>query len=235
MTYRRVERQCPHCGTTFWVSRSKAARGQGRFCSMSCLTSFREAQHITRQCETCGNGFTFRRWELRGHAKRFCSKRCEGLARRAEQAGSFWSYVDRSDGPAACWVWQGRRTSHGYGRFSNPGEIEEAHRLAWQFTHGPIPSGLNVLHTCDNPPCCNPAHLWLGTHADNMRDMWQKDRHNAPVGEDHPQSKISNAAVAEIRARHRAGERQNALAAEFGVSGALVSQIVRGKARKRDH
>ena len=90
----------------------------------------------------------------------------------------FWSKVDRSgDG---CWEWQPKsRSSFGYGVMrigGTPGRLVGAHRLAWQYTYGPIPEGLCVLHGCDNPPCCNPAHLHLGTKADNMREKVERGR-----------------------------------------------------------
>jgi hypothetical protein len=75
--------------------------------------------------------------------------------------------------PDDCWEWRGNRNNRGYGKL---GKIY-AHRVAYELASGPIPSGLEVMHSCDNPPCCNPAHLSVGTHADNMQDMARKGRH----------------------------------------------------------
>lgn len=88
-------------------------------------------------------------------------------------AERLWSQVDRSGGPDACWLWQGHCDRGGYGRLAGA----RAHREAWVQTFGPIPDGLWVLHRCDNPPCCNPRHLFLGTPKDNTRDMMEKGRH----------------------------------------------------------
>lgn len=118
-----------------------------------------------------------------------------------------------------------------------------AHRFAWEITRGPIPDGLHVLHRCDNPPCCNPDHLFLGTHIDNVADMVAKGRgakgersgarlHPERVarGERNGTAKLTAAQVAEIRATPRKVGSQHALALRFGVSDATISMIVNGKA-----
>lgn len=91
----------------------------------------------------------------------------------------FWSKIDRSGGPAACWPWIAGHNRDGYGSFRVDDHTELAHRVAWAEANGPVPDGMDVLHTCDNPPCCNPRHLFLGTAADNARDSVAKGRHQA--------------------------------------------------------
>lgn len=96
-------------------------------------------------------------------------------AYRAAQAPRFWLRVDRS---GDCWRWTGTHKATGYGRLSWGGRrAAPAHRVAWELTHGVIPDGVHVLHRCDNPTCVNPAHLFLGTHADNMSDRREKGRY----------------------------------------------------------
>lgn len=104
------------------------------------------------------------------------AKTCIGC-RDADYVGRFWARVDQSGGPDACWLWLGKRIVSGrYGVvFINYHEIR-AHRYAFELTHGPIPTGLLVLHSCDNPPCVNPAHLRLGTSLDNARDTAARGR-----------------------------------------------------------
>lgn len=88
----------------------------------------------------------------------------------------FWRRVDRSGGPDACWPWMRVPSTGGYGLAKYKGRRRIASRVAWELTNGPIPGGMQVLHHCDNPPCCNPAHLFLGTVADNVADMIAKGR-----------------------------------------------------------
>ena len=92
----------------------------------------------------------------------------------------FWTHVDQSNGPDACWPWTAYRDRGGYGRMGiggQPSRLALSHRVAWEIAHGPIPAGLIVCHHCDNPSCCNPAHLFLGGQRDNMRDSAAKGRH----------------------------------------------------------
>lgn len=88
----------------------------------------------------------------------------------------FWPKVDQSAGEAACWPWQGAISSWGYGTVNFRGHGYGAHKLAWMMANGEVPEGLCVLHRCDNRPCCNPGHLFLGTKKDNGQDAKQKGR-----------------------------------------------------------
>ena len=95
----------------------------------------------------------------------------------------FWEKVDRSGGPDACWPWTASTCGGGYGQFRLAGRPQLAHRVAYEQLVGPIPNGRHVLHRCDTPLCVNPAHLFLGTHTDNMADMTIKGRQSR--GEKH--------------------------------------------------
>lgn len=88
----------------------------------------------------------------------------------------FWAKVDRSSGPDGCWPWTASRFTFGYGRFACQGRQHSAHRWVFEHLYGALPPGEIVRHDCDNPPCCNPAHLRSGTLADNNRDREERGR-----------------------------------------------------------
>jgi hypothetical protein len=165
--------------------------------------------------------------------RKLCGIACATEARIIPLAQRFWAKVDRSAGLGSCWLWTASRSRRGYGEIGRgrAGEgIILAHRLSWELHHGPIPTGLSVLHHCDNPPCVNPAHLWLGTHQDNQDDMIRKrrDRKRPLRGEEHHQAKLTNEQVLDIRRRLSARERQWRLAREFGVSCSTIQAIAHG-------
>jgi HNH endonuclease len=137
--------------------------------------------------------------------------------------------LDESTGPDRCWQWLGA-TRNGYGKIICQADHKRtyvtAHRLAWELFNGPIPPGLDVLHRCDNPACCNPAHLFLGTHSDNMRDREAKGRHNAPRGSNHGRAKLTEDDVRTIRRLVAEGTPQNVLARRYGVTTTILWLLV---------
>ena len=142
----------------------------------------------------------------------------------------FWEKVDRSGGPNSCWPWLAAKTKGGYGYFKTGSVMVGAHVFAYALLNGPGPNGLYTLHSCDNRPCCNPKHLFLGSHAQNQTDKLSKGRQSKGVGR--PQSKLSDEIVRGIRSRYKPRDPVDggsALAAEFGVHPAVVSFVVNGK------
>ena len=132
--------------------------------------------------------------------------------------------------PDDCWLWLGAKQGHGYGAFmvhSGDGTIG-AHRFAWTRANGPIPEGMHVLHRCDTPSCVNPAHLFLGTHAENMADRSRKGRQARLAGELAGMAKLNDVAVRVIRHLHARGVSTRALQEAYGITKSTVCQIVIG-------
>lgn len=133
----------------------------------------------------------------------------------------FWPKVDIR-GPEECWVFVGGRATNGYGRFDQ----RQAHRVAWTLSRGPIPGGLWVLHRCDNRPCCNPGHLFLGDRRDNTLDMWSKGRATPRArGEAAGRAILNRAQVLEIREAREKGEPIAVLMRRYGVAQSTISAI----------
>jgi hypothetical protein len=156
----------------------------------------------------------------------------------------FWSKVERR-GPDECWPWLGTQaTRGGYGRFQIGRRLLVASRVAFLLQHGIDEPDLFVCHTCDNPPCCNGAHLFLGTPAENTADAKSKQRLRGGVGERHgsrtqPDSRargervggarLTADAVAEIRRLYADGLTQAAIGARFGVTRECIGRITRAE------
>lgn len=129
----------------------------------------------------------------------------------------FLAQVDRRRGADACWPWKGK-TVEGYGYWAGEG----AHRIAYRLKHGSISEGAVIRHECDNPPCCNPAHLKAGTHADNHYDCVKKGRHAR--GESHGLAKLTEREVRLIR-EHKEGWTHAEIARAFQVSRSTVTRL----------
>lgn len=190
------------------------------------------------ECIHCGDVLIRREGEARTvfSRRRFCCVRC---ARRSIGANELrdqstpleavdrigWSVVD-----SGCWEWNGARNHHGYGIYGTrigdrkTGE-RLAHRLAYMAWNGDIEEGQHVRHRCDNPPCINPDHLELGTHADNMNDAKQRGR--TARGESHGRAKLTERDVLAVREASASGESYRSIGARYGVNKYTVGKIVR--------
>jgi len=146
----------------------------------------------------------------------------------SERIKAFWSKVDKS---GDCWEWTGAKYPKGYGRFKNGKRLVQAHKFAYEQEVGPT-GNLQVCHHCDNPGCVNPAHLFLGTQKENMRDCVNKGRCIRANGENHGNCKLTDAEVAEIRAKYKIWNySQRELGTEYGVSRRHICDLIRGKRR----
>lgn len=123
-----------------------------------------------------------------------------------------------------CWEWSGDRDKDGYGRVSVGSKNVFVHRLIYELCVSEIPMGMQVLHHCDNPPCCNPDHLFVGTNQDNVDDMTGKGRQRR--GEEIRTSKMTPETVRELRRRYSDGETVKLLAIEYGISEQSARHII---------
>ncbi len=148
-------------------------------------------------------------------------------------AERFWPKVHKTDG---CWLWTGARgNTYGHGSISVRRDNGKyfpvyAHRVAWEFEHGPIPDGLSVLHRCDTPRCVRIDHLFLGSQDDNLKDAAAKNRFNVPRP-NHPRRKLSDEDVVAIRQLRADGWTLERIGDAYGVTVPCISQIVRGLRR----
>jgi len=172
-------------------------------------------------CQCCGNPFLV--WTYR-HVKenrRFCSWKCRYSLTVNDR---FWARVIKGDG---CWGWAGHINTSGYGSFSVNKKTAVASRVSWQIHFGGIPDGMVVCHRCDNRPCTNPDHLFLGTVQDNNDDCTAKGRR--AMGANHGMSKLTPEIVVSLRLERARGVMLKDLSAKYGFSMAAISSAVTGR------
>lgn len=137
---------------------------------------------------------------------------------------------------SGCWEWQGCRNSDGYGSFRFGGKAMLAHRFSYEHHTAEIPKGMHILHHCDNPCCVNPDHLFVGTHSDNMKDMYAKGRHKKVrlFGEAHPSTSLSEGEVIGMRKMYNETPmKMKDIASHFGIKSGTVQAICAGNSWKQ--
>jgi hypothetical protein len=151
-------------------------------------------KRIPRTCECCGKGFDLPQWKLKGNRGKYCSRACKDASNYPPIEERFWAKVNRTE---TCWLWSGATDTCGYGvidgNLDGKSKKHTTHKVSYVLAFGPVPAGLHVLHRCDTPNCVRAkcgvpgcehlresedceSHLFLGTHADNMKDMSEKKR-----------------------------------------------------------
>lgn len=138
----------------------------------------------------------------------------------------FSKFVKKTD---TCWLWIGSKFENNYGKFWVSGKNRKAHRVSYEIHKGDIPKGMFVCHSCDNPSCVNPEHLFVGTPKDNTRDKFAKGRDNTPKGAGHYAAKLTEHDIPLIRQAHQEGFTQKVIATTFGVSNATIRDILTRK------
>lgn len=181
----------------------------------------RKFDGLQSECKTCRRNMNREYRRSNPHAK----AKAPALSEKQKQL--FWPKVDMT---GDCWIWTAGKLPSGYGRYLN----HFAHRVAYEITHGPIPDGLHVCHKCDNPSCCNPAHLFAGTAKDNMQDRERKGRGKGSVNiqkaiakrrSDYP-LRLTLPQIVDICQRDLSQRgAMVALAREYGIDHSLVRRI----------
>lgn len=151
--------QAPDCGKEFFLIAARVRQGKGKFCSPSCRDAWRSQPERPREFFV---------------AMSQQAKQSENYQPMRNDEADFWALVEKR-GSDECWPFRGQLDKDGYGQFQLKTR-RRAHRLVWEFVNGPIPAGMFACHHCDNPQCCNPAHLFVGTAADNAHDRDAKGR-----------------------------------------------------------
>lgn len=195
---------------------------------------------ISLSCKNCGKTFeTIPSVIARGRGK-FCNRLCCDKWKVNHVVERFWSGVNKFGHPKGCWIWTRYRDEDGYGHFNIHRKDILAHRFSWMIHNSlPIPDGMLICHDCDNPPCVNPDHLFIGTHQDNRQDAVNKGRtakgdksgmrlHPGLLqGEKHGNAKLTTEQVIEIRRlKHTLSSRQ--LSERHGVTQAYIRAIILG-------
>jgi hypothetical protein len=181
-----------------------------------------------KSCSICGGSY---------YAKGLCKSHYWMKARRDKNpTNSLYlspqQRLDKHSVPipeCGCFVWTGTLSKRGYGKIDVNGISYRAHRLAYELAYGPIPDGMVICHRCDNRACVNPAHLFLGTHADNIADRDKKGRNRQLFGAEQGHAKLTDADVLNIRADQRTHVE---IAKDYGVTWRNIGRIKRGETWK---
>lgn len=176
----------------------------------------------------CGNSRKFNGREILSGKYKSCG--CKSNPNRKEYLqnfkNKFWSKVIKKEN--GCLEWNGSKRNL-YGRIGYKGKILSCHRLSWEWQNGEIPKGLQICHKCDNPSCVNPDHLFLGSHTENMRDCFNKNRNNNRKGSNNSNSKLNEHIVSVIRNEYLKDITLNEISKKYNVSKSTISRILKNK------
>jgi hypothetical protein len=229
-----VLRKCPKCGHQRTPNEFYARNSACKPCVRDRASTRRRSLGIPKKdslrseelgkcCATCSATIPIRSIK-KYRASKYCRLECAIKARTEHPAERFGRSYDITD--SGCWEWTGKRMKFGYGWSFDGKKRQAAHRLSWLLHHGPIPGGLCVLHRCDNPPCVNPGHLFLGTKAENNWDKIAKGRARNAAGEAVSTHKLTADQVTCIIQDPRKNREISDL---YGVSVSTISAIKAGR------
>lgn len=183
--------------------------------------------HITKLCAHCGKEYGPGKYPQNFKRSVVCSYECMHAKKKfspEKRIAAFWAKVDKQED--GCWVYRGATDKWGYTHIGVEGRRKQAHRFSYELAHGTIPTGMLVLHSCDNPPCVNPAHLRLGTDADNRADAMARRR--IAYGERTRRNKLTaEAAKAALALKGTCSQRE--AAEQFNVSQGAIQALWAGR------
>lgn len=187
------------------------------------------SKRVQRECLYCGKSILVYASRVSKGNGKFCNLRCAGLMQvgHASLADRLWVNVQKTE---TCWLWTGKLNGGGYGTISRNRKPDGVHRIAWELANGPIPEGLQILHSCDVPNCVRNdgvnSHLHLGTQSQNMAEMADRGHH--------ADSRLTPELADQVRARYaEGGIYQRQLAQELGVAQTTISAVVLRKTWNR--
>lgn len=233
-----IQQICLFCGKEFITYPSRFTSDRGKYCSVVCRGLARRAKPVKRQCRYCSKEFDIiPRW-LKISKGWYCSQVCFRAARRGKETMPFaerlagWIKFPTNEGD--CAIWTGHTDKAGYGKISKlvDGKVisVRSHRAVYELYFGSLDSSVNVLHSCDNPPCCDIRHLFIGTQADNIKDKVSKGRQ--AKGEKNNHAKLTEREVEKIKFLIRKGNTLTSIAYRFDVTITAISEIKAGRTWK---
>ncbi len=197
------------------------------------------APRVIVVCDVCGASREILPCQIKNGQGRYCSRHCKYEAQRYQEdheaeVRRFWSKVDRSGGFEACWPFMPNRARRGYGVVAWRNKDVTPARVAYEIANG-VPPEHDACHTCDNPPCCNPAHIFDGTPKENRNDCEAKMRHN--YGERNGRHRLTEEEAKAIvaRASFRSSSERQEIAREFGISIGHLNDMISGRKWRHLH
>lgn len=228
-----IQRVCSSCGNKFLVSPSRIASERGKYCSIACRGIGKRAGQILRQCVYCGREFMASltsNWKNQRYCSRGCVMRHNGSKRKMPLEKRLISKINFSIDERECAFWTGSKDKFGYGKtykIVNGKRIDtHAPRAIYELYFGPLDQAIHVLHSCDNPACCNIYHLFIGNQQSNMADKISKGRQ--AKGEKVGSAKLTEREVMKIKYLIKQGVYLTNIAYRFDVTISTISQIKAG-------
>lgn len=220
-----IPRVCGSCHAPFEARERAVRSGFGLYCNRTCSARAQRTR-LDRTCEQCGSSFTAVPAEVNKGKGKLCSKLCANAALVVPLMDRIWQHIDKRE-PDDCWLWTAKRHARGYGETGDRGRYLRVTRVLLEDKIGRVlEPGELALHSCSNPPCCNPSHLFAGDHDRNMEQRGAEGKY--PNGQQHVMAKLTDDAVRQIRnCRPYHGYKAD-LARRFGVTHRTIRSVLDG-------